>query len=46
MAWMYVPMVLAGVVTAVQGAREVVGTLARWRVAAATRAQADGNERT
>jgi TRAP-type C4-dicarboxylate transport system permease small subunit len=42
MAWMYVPMVLAGVVTSVQGASEVVETLARWRVAAATRAQADG----
>jgi TRAP-type C4-dicarboxylate transport system permease small subunit len=35
MAWMYVPMVLAGVVTAVQGASEVVETLHRPRVAPA-----------
>ncbi len=36
MAWMYVPMVLAGVVTAVQGACEVGQTLHRSRSAAAT----------
>jgi len=29
MAWMYVPMLLAGIVTAVQGAREAVGVLYR-----------------
>jgi TRAP-type C4-dicarboxylate transport system permease small subunit len=31
MAWMYVPMVLAGIVTAAQGAREFAGALARLR---------------
>jgi TRAP-type C4-dicarboxylate transport system permease small subunit len=39
MAWMYVPMVLAGGVTALQGAREVVEVLSR-RVPAATNDQA------
>lgn len=29
MAWMYVPMLLAGIVTAVQGAREAVGVVQR-----------------
>ena len=31
MAWMYVPMVLAGIITAAQGAREFAGALARLR---------------
>lgn len=31
MAWMYVPMMLAGLVTAVQGAREALGVLHRSR---------------
>jgi TRAP-type C4-dicarboxylate transport system permease small subunit len=31
MAWMYVPMVLAGIVTAAQGAREFAGALTRLR---------------
>ena len=34
MAWMYVPMVLAGIVTAVQGACEVGETIQRSRIAA------------
>ncbi len=34
MAWMYVPMVLAGIVTAVQGAYEVGETIRRSRIAA------------
>ena len=34
MAWMYVPMVLAGLVTALQGAREVVEVLSRRKPAA------------
>ena len=33
MAWMYVPMVLAGLVTALQGAREVVEVLSRHKPA-------------
>ena len=33
MAWMYVPMVFAGVVTAAQGVSEMVQTLARWHSA-------------
>jgi TRAP-type transport system small permease protein len=36
MAWMYVPMVLAGIVTAAQGARELVGALTGLRQRAAT----------
>ncbi len=36
MAWMYVPMVLAGIVTAAQGARELAGALTRLRRRAAT----------
>jgi TRAP-type C4-dicarboxylate transport system permease small subunit len=34
MAWMYVPMVLAGVVTAVQAVGEVAGTMRRPKIAA------------
>jgi len=34
MAWMYVPMVLAGLVTALQGARDVVEVLSRYKPAA------------
>jgi TRAP-type C4-dicarboxylate transport system permease small subunit len=34
MAWMYVPMVLAGIVTAAQGAREFAGALGRLRMRA------------
>ena len=34
MAWMYVPMVLAGLVTALQGAREVVEVLTRRKLSA------------
>lgn len=37
MAWMYVPMVLAGIVTAVQGTSEVIETLQRPRTAVTTR---------
>ena len=40
MAWMYVPMVLAGIVTAAQGASEVIAAFARSR-AATPRAGAD-----
>jgi TRAP-type C4-dicarboxylate transport system permease small subunit len=40
MAWMYVPMVLAGIVTAVQGASEVSASFERSRAAAAD-AEAD-----
>ena len=36
MAWMYVPMVLAGAVTAMQGASEVIETFHRSRVAVTT----------
>ena len=39
MAWMYVPMVLAGIVTAVQGTSEVIETL-QSRTAATTRGNA------
>jgi TRAP-type C4-dicarboxylate transport system permease small subunit len=41
MAWMYVPMVLAGVVTAVQGASEVGETLRRSRIAVTTHDEAE-----
>jgi TRAP-type C4-dicarboxylate transport system permease small subunit len=41
MAWMYIPMVLAGAVTAVQGASEVSESLHRLRAAAAARNKAD-----
>src|SRR4029453_394066 len=41
MAWMYVPMVLAGAVTAIQGATEVVQTLQRRRAAAIARDEAE-----
>ena len=41
MGWMYVPMVLAGVVTAVQGASEVGETLHRSRIAVATHDEAE-----
>ena len=41
MARMYVPMVLAGTVSAVQGASEVIETLHRSRPAATTRNEAD-----
>jgi TRAP-type C4-dicarboxylate transport system permease small subunit len=34
MAWMYVPMVLAGIVTALQGAREVIAAFERSRPSA------------
>jgi TRAP-type transport system small permease protein len=37
MAWMYVPMMLAGIVTSIQGAREVAGAFARSRVGGAAR---------
>lgn len=37
MAWMYVPMVLAGIVTTVQGASEVIATFARTRAGAHVR---------
>jgi TRAP-type C4-dicarboxylate transport system permease small subunit len=40
MAWMYVPMVLAGLVFAIQGAREVVEVMRRPRPSAPTGAQA------
>jgi len=40
MAWMYVPMVLAGAVTAVQGATEVMQTLQPRRAAAIARDEA------
>ena len=40
MAWMYIPMVLAGAVTAVQGASEVSETLHRLRAAAPARDKA------
>jgi TRAP-type C4-dicarboxylate transport system permease small subunit len=36
MAWMYVPMVMAGIVTAAQGALDLAGALARLRHRAAT----------
>ena len=36
MAWMYVPMVLAGIVTAAQGAREFAGALERLHARGAT----------
>ena len=36
MAWMYVPMVLAGIVTAAQGARELTGAMTRLRRRAIT----------
>ena len=36
MAWMYVPMVLAGIVTAAQGAREFAGALGKLRPRVAT----------
>ena len=36
MAWMYVPMVLAGIVTAAQGARELAGAMTRLRRRATT----------
>ena len=36
MAWMYIPMVLAGIITAVQGASEVSETLQRPKLAATT----------
>jgi TRAP-type C4-dicarboxylate transport system permease small subunit len=42
MAWMYVPMVLAGVVTAMQGASDVVATFGRSRAAPA---RAEAQER-
>jgi TRAP-type C4-dicarboxylate transport system permease small subunit len=41
MAWMYLPMVLAGTVSAVQGASEAIETLHRSRSAATTRGEAD-----
>jgi TRAP-type transport system small permease protein len=41
MAWMYVPMVLAGVVTALQGASEAVALAHRSRAAALARTQGD-----
>ena len=41
MAWMYVPMVLAGVVTAVQGACEVIETIQRSRIAATVHDEAE-----
>ena len=41
MAWMYVPMVLAGAVTAMQGASEAIATSRRSRVAATVQDKAE-----